>query len=218
MAKNERDFNNFLLTPDSFKFEGKYDTPCIKGVLMKSLKKPTMAEFHTVNKLNATSRKKTVVHFFTADFLFERVWYHPKANLEVLKQFKAVCSPDFSQYTDMPRAMQIWNHYRKMWLGAWWQSQGLTVIPTVTWSDEASLEYCFDGMPRNSLVVVSSVGCEKSAEARVNFKFRYDAMMDVLKPKQIIFYGNKPHWIDDDAPVVFVEPAYKTRFNKEVKT
>lgn len=215
MTKNERDFNNFLLTPDDMTFAGELDSPVIKGIVMKDLKAPLMREFHTISKLSAKERAITTVHFFTADFLFERVWYHPRQNLELLKQFNAVLTPDFSQYTDMPRAMAIWNHYRKMWLGAWWQSQGLRVIPTVTWSDEASFEYCFDGMPKNSLVAVSSVGCEKSVEARENFRKGYEKMLEVLSPKQIIFYGNKPSWLEESDSIVFVAPAYKQRFQTE---
>ena len=214
MTKGERDFNNFVLTPDTFEFEGKYDTPIIKGIKLKKLKPPNMVEFHQSRKLNDEHRAKALIHFFTADFLFERVWYHPRTNLEYLKRFKAVCSPDFSQYTDMPRAMCIWNHYRKMWLGRWWQENGLTVIPTVTWSDEASYEYCFDGMPHESLVVVSSVGCEKSVYNQENFFNGYHKMMEVLNPAQVIFYGNKPHWLEGAENVVFVAPAYKNRFGK----
>lgn len=96
----------------------------------------------------------------------------------------------------------------------WWQENGLTVIPTVTWSDEDSFEYCFDGMPHESLVAVSSVGCEKSVYARENFFNGYQKMMEMLNPAQVIFYGNKPHWLEGAENVVFVAPAYKNRFGK----
>lgn len=218
MTKGERDFNNFLLTPEGMTFEGKYDMPIINGMKMKNLKEPKhFAEFHCLRRIPMDEREKTVVHFFTPDFLFERVWYHPRSNLEFLKQFKAVCSPDFSQYTDMPRSMAIWNSYRKQWLGRYWQENGIKVIPTVTWSDEDSFEYCFDGMPHESLVAVSSVGCEKSLEARENFYAGFVKMQEVLNPSQILFYGNKPHWLEGAENVVFIAPAYKHRFNKAEK-
>lgn len=216
MTKNERDFNNFLLTPESVSYDGKYHMPAVTGMVVKHLKAPKhFVEFHAVKPLKAEERAQAVVHFFTADFLFERVWYHPRKNLEFLRQFKAVCTPDFSQYTDMPRAMSIWNSYRKQWLGAYWQANGLKVIPTVTWSDEDSFEYCFDGMPHESLVAVSSVGCEKSVAARENFFRGYQKMVEVLNPAQVYFYGNKPHWLEDAENVVFIDPAYKNRFRKE---
>ena len=105
MTKGERDFNNFLLTPLDMPMEGKYHMPMIKGMVMKNFKAPeNFVEFHSATKVPMEKRKDTVVHFFTPDFLFERVWYHPNKNLEFLRQFKAVCSPNFSQYTDMPVA------------------------------------------------------------------------------------------------------------------
>ena len=70
------------------------------------------------------------VHFFVDDYQFNRLWTNPDAYLDMLRRFKAVCTPDFSTYTDFPKAVQIWNHYRKHWLGAYWQGNGITVIPT----------------------------------------------------------------------------------------
>jgi hypothetical protein len=69
------------------------------------------------------------VHFFVDDYQFNRLWTNPDAYLDMLRRFKAVCTPDFSTYTDFPKAVQIWNHYRKHWLGAYWQGNGITVIP-----------------------------------------------------------------------------------------
>lgn len=58
------------------------------------------------------------IHFFVDDYQFNRLWTNPDAYLDMLRRFKAVCTPDFSTYTDFPKAVQIWNHYRKHWLGA----------------------------------------------------------------------------------------------------
>lgn len=78
MTKGERDFNNFLLTPLDMPMEGKYHMPMIKGMVMKNFKAPeNFVEFHSATKVPMEKRKDTVVHFFTPDFLFERVWYHP---------------------------------------------------------------------------------------------------------------------------------------------
>mgnify|MGYP000668335336 CR=1 FL=1 len=87
------------------------------------------------------------VHFFIDDYQFNRVWTSPDVYVEMLGRFQAVCTPDFSTYTDFPKAIQIYNHYRKHWLGAYWQAHGMTVIPTISWSDHDSYEWCFDGEP-----------------------------------------------------------------------
>lgn len=56
--------------------------------------------------------------------------------IPMLQQFRYVLIPDFSLYTDFPKALQIWNHYRKHWIGAYMQLYGIDVIPTIAWNTE----------------------------------------------------------------------------------
>lgn len=79
------------------------------------------------------------VHFFLDDYQFQRLWNTPDRYIESLQKFSCVLSPDFSLYTDYPTALQIYNHYRKHWIGAYLQLYGIEVIPTICWSDEKVL-------------------------------------------------------------------------------
>lgn len=110
--------------------------------------------------------EKHGLHFFIDDYQFIRLWDNPDAYLDKLKQYQAVCTPDFSLYTDFPLAVQQFNHFRKHWLGAYWQMHGIQVIPTICWSDTASFDWCFDGEPTNSCVAVSSVAAHRTARQR----------------------------------------------------
>lgn len=132
------------------------------------------------------------IHFFVDDYQFNRVWAQPDTYTERLKQFQAVCAPDFSTYTDFPKALQIYNHYRKHWLGKYWQTQGVMVIPTISWSDYDSYEWCFDGEPLHSMVAVSSVGTQANNKSKEYFLSGYKEMMRRLKPTAVIMYGTVP--------------------------
>lgn len=132
------------------------------------------------------------VHFFLDDYQFVRVWQQPDKYINILSKFKYVLSPDFSLYTDFPVAVQIYNHYRKHWLAAYWQMHGINVIPTICWSDEHSFDWCFDGEPTHSTVAVSSVGCMHNKIYKHKFISGYSEMMNRLEPTQIIFYGDVP--------------------------
>ena len=135
------------------------------------------------------------VHFFIDDYQFTRCWTNPDAYLDLLGSFKAVCTPDFSTYVDFPRAVQIYNHYRKHWLGAYWQMHGITVIPTISWADKDSFEWCFDGEPVGGAVAVSSVGTQLDKRAAELFRLGYDEMLRRLNPSTIYFYGLVPEGI-----------------------
>lgn len=141
---------------------------------------------------NAKSPEDKAVHFFLDDYQFNRVWTDPDRYIEMLHRFRYVLTPDFSLYADFPKALQIYNHYRKHWLGAYWQMHGINVIPTICWSDKDSFEWCFDGEPTHSVVAVSSVGTQNSKESKKRFIDGYMEMMKRLEPTQIIFYGNVP--------------------------
>lgn len=136
------------------------------------------------------------VHFYLDDYQFVRLWNQPDRYIPLLQQFDAVCAPDFSQYTDMPVAMRIYNHYRKHWLAAYWQMHGIRVIPTLCWSDESSYAWCFDGEPENSVVSISSVGTQNSAEAKEAFAVGCREAIKRLNPSEILWYGRVPDEFD----------------------
>ena len=144
------------------------------------------------NFRSVDDRECTGIHFFIDDYLFARVWNDPVRYADLLGGFGAVMTPDFSLFTDYPPAVQIYNHYRKHLLGAYWQWLGLTVIPTICWSDESSFDWCFDGEPVGSTVAISSVGTQKNPAARQLFIRGYNEMLLRLRPVRIIFFGDVP--------------------------
>lgn len=152
------------------------------------------AEYIPFSDAGSTQYKRDEkgVHFFIHDYKFEGLWTNRNKYAEMLKQFRVVLTPDFSPYTDWPYMVQIWNHYRKHLLGAWMQSIGCRVYPTVTWTDEKSYAWCFDGEPFSATVAISSVGMMKKKEDKLMFMRGYDKMMEVLEPETILFYGTIP--------------------------
>ena len=148
------------------------------------------------------------VHFFLDDYQFERVWECPDRYCKMLSRFQAVMTPDFSLYTDFPKAVQIYNSYRRHWLGRYWQDAGLTVIPTISWSTPDSYDWCFDGDPVHSTVAVSSVGTLGEPETAELFLSGYREMLQRLEPSQVLFYGVVPPGIDPST-VVQIMPFWK---------
>lgn len=140
------------------------------------------------------------------DYQFIRWWNKPDRYIPSLQKFMGVCAPDFSTYTDMPPAMQIYNHYRKHWLAAYFQLNGITVYPTISWSDESSYDWCFDGKPIKGIVAVSSVGTQNNKDAKRLFLKGYEQMMKRLDPTWVIFYGRVPE--ECDWNVIRINPHY----------
>ena len=87
----------------------------------------------------------------------------------------------------MPKAIQLFNVFRSRWCGAYWQSQGLTVIPNVSWGDSSTFEFCFDGIEEGSIVAVGTIGCKRS---KLAFMRGYNEMLKRIKPSAIICFGS----------------------------
>ena len=190
-----------------FPGDGPHGIPVIKPEKWEPV---TFIPFTEANQCR--ERGTTGVHFFMDDYRFDRVWYFLKRYTEMFSQFGAVLTPDWSLYADWPQAVQIWNHYRKHYVGAALQYVGAKVYPTIAWSDERSFDWCFDGEPVGGTVAVSSVGTQKSPDARDLFLLGYNEMMRRLTPETVIFYGDVPEGCD--APNIVRLEQFQKRFDK----
>lgn len=125
------------------------------------------------------------IHFFIDDYRFECLWNAPKKYSDRFRNM-VICSPDYSLYTNWNDNLNRWNHYRKQWVGAYLQSEGIQVIPTVSWSNIESYQYCFSGIPKHSMVALSVIGCKKFSR---EFSQGFDEMMRQLEPHTILCLG-----------------------------
>ena len=143
------------------------------------------------NYAKTSERTDCGIHFYVDDYQFERVWNYPEKYTDILKKFECILSPDFSLYMDMPMPMKIWNIYRSRQIGQFYQSQGIKVIPTVSWAEPETFEFCFLGIPKGSVVSVSTVGVRRYEDAVATWKNGMDEMIRQIEPSKILIYGGK---------------------------
>ena len=156
-------------------------------------------------------------HFYIDDYRFDRLWARPESYIEVLRRYKGVIGPDFSTYTDMPYPMQMWNKYRSMALTHYWQSEGIDVIPELQFSDQKSLEWAFDGMPKYSVLACSSVGVARNRESRRRFVEGMEQACRMLEPAGLIMYGSKVDFDANDAEVYWFKNDNHERVVRNVQ-
>lgn len=176
-----------------------------------------MTAFHYAKEVPENLRKETRIHFFIDDYRFERLWNSPNQYLDLLKQYKCVCTPDFSLYMDMPAPMQAWNHYRSQALGKHWQNHGIKAVPTLSWAQPDTYPFCLEGIPKGGTVAVSTVGIHNNEQARAVF---FDGMayaMETIKPKRILLYGKNIGFDFGAAEVVEFKNTTSARFGRKAK-
>ena len=208
-ATQERVERILGLDKGAFVGSGKYDIPVLAPV--KEL--PPIREWIGFNYvLSDIDPAGKAVHFFIDDYQFERIWNDPDRYVEKLRQYVCVATPDFSPYADMPLACQLFNHYRKHWVGAYLQANGITVVPTIRASrDERSLEWYLDGEPVGGICLISAMWT-KDKDSLDYFRREYSGMMEKLKPEKVFVYGKR---LELPGNTEFVPAFTAKRFGKE---
>lgn len=181
----EKQLKKAKLIRNQFETVGKYNIPFIKkdDINLENID----LWGYTKTKMNDTENAHKVVHFFTYDWNFESVYDNPEKAMEKLEQYYAILTPDFSTYEDMPLALQIYNLFRNRWCGAYFQSMGKKVIPTVEWDDRL-YDCCFLGIEEGSVVAISTYKRQIKPQ---DYLEGYNKMLEVIKPKAVICYGEK---------------------------
>ena len=191
--------------------EGFYQMPIIEG---EAHSPEGLVGFnYALNKGDKTMG----VHFYVDDYQFERIWNDPYKYIDVLKEFDCVLTPDFSLYMDMPISMKIWNVFRSRLIGQIMQDEGLTVIPTVSWAEEATFDFCFDGLPENSVLSISTIGVKRDKGAFEIWKAGVTELLKRKKPSLLLIYGGEVDFDYGDTKVLYFSNSVTERMKESRK-
>jgi hypothetical protein len=161
-----------------------------------------------------STNKDCGIHFYVDDYQFERIWNQPQLYIEKLSEYQCIFTPDFSLYKEMPIAMKIWNIYRSRLIGQIAQRMGLLVIPTVSWCERATFDFCFDGLPKRSTLSISTIGVKKDDYNFSLWKAGVDEMIKRLEPKTLLIYGGKVDYDFGDIKTVYFENKVTERMKQ----
>lgn len=192
--------NNKLLT-ESYKSLGTLHSVLCKGIRFTSKNQFPIVERNTgskpeilcsVHRLRKTPESllhNFCIHFFTSDSNIEPFWNYPFRYLQWLKKLGSVISTDFSIYTNMVLMQKLWNSFRNKLMSAFFQRNGINLIPAPSWGDLDNIELYMEGWPKESLIAINSTGVGHDKRCRYIWLEGYHAMLDILKPIHIIRYG-----------------------------
>lgn len=166
------------------------------------------------NYAKSSENKNCGIHFYVDDYQFERVWNYPEKYVDVLKDYECILSPDFSLYLDMPMPMKIWNIYRSRLVGQYYQSKGIKVIPTISWAEKETFSFCFLGIPKGSIVSISTIGVKQDQKALQIWREGVDEMIKQIEPKAILVYGGKLDYDFKDIKVYYYDNKVTENWKK----
>ncbi|MDD6923180.1 MAG: DUF4417 domain-containing protein [Veillonellaceae bacterium] len=177
--------NNPLFLRNAYFSDNIWDIPCIEKQDL-SLQHVSLIAYSATKARDSAENYQKGVHFFLDDYRFRRVYTHPAESLGRIAKYAFALTPDSSTYTNMPRWRIMESVAHSRWCGAYWQSEGLLVVPTVSWANPNTYDLCFAGLPRGGVVAVSTLGCKAAKGA---FLAGYQEMLRRLQPRAIICFG-----------------------------
>ena len=139
-------------------------------------------------------KNNAFVCFYIDDYKFDGprgIWHDSGKALRILKHFSGLITPDFSTYQDFPIPLKIYATYRMRLFGLWAGKMGLNVINNVRWGTKDTYNYCFAGLPKNSMLAIGTNGGNPyrlTDRNRFNEGLMY--MVDILTPHTLLVYGS----------------------------
>lgn len=177
-------------------FTGLLEIPLIKTPVEFIIPK-SMIQFSERTK---SESGEEFVCFYEHDIRFRDILTATKEQIDSLKKFKGIISPDCSLYYDMPLVLQMTNTYLNRQIGHYLQEQGFYVIPNVRWGDERTytrlipteLPFAFLGLEKYGIYSIGTYGCCKTTEYKHHLSEGLRSFIKEIEPKIILVYGAMP--------------------------
>ncbi len=177
---------NPLFHRAGFEKNGLFELPMLKKVNL-NLDNIRMIPLSKTKQNDTAEHCKFGVHCFEDDYRMTSLYNNPEKSLRKLSQYAFLCTPDYSTYSDMDIWRQLESVAHNRWVGAFWQSRDLIAVPTISWSDKRSFDFCFDAIEQGSDVAIGMIGCKSNKKG---FLYGYDAMLERISPGKILCVGN----------------------------
>ena len=162
-----------------------------------------VGEFRSFNYLLSLDNPENYwIHCFCHDYQFERLWTGFDFYIHYILNTKGFISVDYSLYRDYSEVRLVWNCYRNRVIDYAIQEKNGIMIPSAVFGPENTWSWCFDGLPHNSTVAITTNGILNDAEARRLFVGGVDAMVNTIYPSAIVICGNYPNWLESKYPSI----------------
>lgn len=190
---------------------GKYRLPQLE---------PTQFIPHEVVGFNERSSvrnpKAHWIDFFIDDIHFECIWNRADFYLEKLAKFDGVITPDFSMLPEMVPGQIIWNNTRNRVLAYYMQKHNINIIPTASWCYRSDFDWCFDGLPEDSSIAVSTNGCKSSPYGLNTFMRGVEELYRQKNPSHLIVCGRKIEELSNYDNIIYY-PCFSQRLQERLK-
>ena len=90
----------------------------------------------------------------------------------------------------MATPLQMYNTFQNRWCGAYLVSKGIPVIPTVSWGDKSTFDFCFEGI-ENGIIGGAGIDSFENEQEVIHIDHNYN----VIKNRDLLILKAYPNVI-----------------------
>lgn len=206
--KRKQSYQNINLTAE-LNLVGKFELP---EVMPYTGKIPVVLTPYSMKDVGC---RHGAIHFYVDDYRFTGMvmWGNLAHFTEQVRHYQMVIAPDFSLYLDQSRTLNLFQLYQNRVVTATWQRQGLQVIPSVSWGNADSFEYCFDGLPQNSVLSLGGLGNAHHQSMIELWEYGVLQTIERLHPIALMIYG-APKQLDLPVNTYYFKSFINSKFRQ----
>ena len=89
------------------------------------------------------------------------------------------------------------------------------MIPTLSWAEPETFEFCFLGIPRGSIVSVSTIGVKRDEKAVAIWKAGMQRALEVIEPSAVLVWGGELEFDFGETKVIYYDNKIFEPYKKE---
>ena len=125
-----------------------------------------LALYDEIKNVPESEKATTLVVFYRYESKFDGrrkgIWFDGRQSVKRLKGFLGAATPDFPTNYDFPNPWIVFNTFRMRTNGHWFNLNGIPTVNNIRWGYKNTWSYSFSGVPKNSMVIISTHGCLRS--------------------------------------------------------
>lgn len=127
---------------------------------------------------------------FIDDPEFSHLWNNADRYIPILQRSAGLIGTDFSLFPEMLPGQRIWNCTRNRAMVYYFSTHGIPTIPVASWCTPDDFSWCFDGLPEESSIAISTNGCLTNEYSRNTLALGVEELERRKHPSHIICCGH----------------------------
>lgn len=147
------------------------------------------------------------------DPTIENFWRRMDSYMSVLHRAAGVISTDYSMLPEMLPDQRNWNCAKNRITAYYLEKSGVPTIPVATWCSADDFDWCFDGLPEDSTIAISTNGCLSTPQG---VKTLFEGAAELERQKQpwlVVICGREVEGLGE----VFQQHMYYPSFSQRMQ-